>query len=48
VKRRESKVRPVSLLQIDKKGVIRYIDMHDMNKRPRLEDLARALQNLHD
>ncbi|OPY02381.1 MAG: hypothetical protein A4E60_01084 [Syntrophorhabdus sp. PtaB.Bin047] len=48
MKRREPKVRPASLLQIDKKGVIRYVDVHDINKRPRLEDLTKALQNLQD
>jgi len=37
-----------ALFIIDKKGVIRYIDIHDINKRPRLEDLAKALQNLQD
>ncbi len=37
-----------ALFIIDKKGVIRYIDIHDINKRPRLEDLARALQNLQN
>jgi len=28
-----------ALLVIDKKGIIRYIDVHDINKRPPLEDL---------
>ncbi|NLT24025.1 MAG: redoxin domain-containing protein [Syntrophorhabdus sp.] len=37
-----------ALFVINKKGVITYIDIHDINKRPRLEDLAKALQNLHD
>lgn len=31
---------------IDKKGIIRYIDVHDINKRPPLEDLVRELENL--
>lgn len=35
-----------ALFVIDKKGTIRYIDIHDINKRPRLEDLARALELL--
>jgi peroxiredoxin (alkyl hydroperoxide reductase subunit C) len=26
---------------IDKTGIIRYIDVHEINKRPRLEDLLR-------
>lgn len=37
-----------ALFVINKKGVITYIDIHDINKRPRLEDLAKALQNLQD
>jgi peroxiredoxin (alkyl hydroperoxide reductase subunit C) len=35
-----------ALFVIDKKGIIRYIDVHDINQRPRLEDLANALKNL--
>jgi peroxiredoxin (alkyl hydroperoxide reductase subunit C) len=35
-----------ALFLIDKKGVIRYIDVHDINKRPPLEDLVRALEKL--
>jgi len=31
---------------IDKKGVIRYIDVHDINQRPFLEVLVRELQKL--
>ena len=31
---------------IDKKGIVRYIDIHDINKRPRLEELVAALQKL--
>lgn len=31
---------------IDKKGVIRYIDVHDINKRPPLETLVRELEKL--
>jgi len=35
-----------ALFLIDKKGVIRYIDVHDINKRPPLEDLVSALEKL--
>jgi len=35
-----------ALFVIDKKGVIRYIDVHDINKRPSLEDLMGALEKL--
>lgn len=35
-----------ALFVIDKKGIIRYIDVHDINKRPPLEDLARELEKL--
>jgi peroxiredoxin len=35
-----------ALFVIDKKGTIRYIDVHDINKRPRLEDLVRELEKL--
>jgi len=35
-----------ALFVIDKKGIIRYIDVHDINKRPRLEDLVKALEKL--
>jgi peroxiredoxin (alkyl hydroperoxide reductase subunit C) len=35
-----------ALFVVDKKGVIRYIDVHDINKRPPLEDLAAALAKL--
>jgi len=33
-----------ALFVIDKKGIIRYIDVHDINKRPPLEDLVNALE----
>ena len=36
-----------ALFVIDKKGVIRYIDVHDINKRPPLEHLVRALEKLN-
>lgn len=35
-----------ALFVIDKKGIIRYIDVHDINKRPPLENLAGALEEL--
>lgn len=33
-----------ALFVINKKGVIKYIDVHDINERPLLEDLAKALE----
>ncbi|OGP85635.1 MAG: alkyl hydroperoxide reductase [Deltaproteobacteria bacterium RBG_16_54_11] len=35
-----------ALFVIDKKGIIRYIDIHDINKRPILDDLVKALEKL--
>ncbi len=35
-----------ALFVIDKKGIIRYIDVHDINERPPLEALAKALEDL--
>jgi peroxiredoxin (alkyl hydroperoxide reductase subunit C) len=35
-----------ALFVIDKKGIIRYIDVHDINKRPPLEDLIQELEKL--
>jgi peroxiredoxin (alkyl hydroperoxide reductase subunit C) len=35
-----------ALFVIDKKGIIRYIDVHDINKRPPLENLVRELEKL--
>ena len=35
-----------ALFVIDKQGIIRYIDVHDINKRPPLEDLVSALERL--
>jgi peroxiredoxin len=35
-----------ALFVIDKKGIIRYIDVHNINKRPPFEDLATALEKL--
>ncbi|NWF52899.1 MAG: peroxiredoxin [Nitrospirae bacterium] len=35
-----------ALFIIDKKGIIRYIDIHDINKRPVLEELVKELEKL--
>lgn len=35
-----------ALIVIDKKGIIRYIDVHDINKRPPLEELVKELEKL--
>jgi peroxiredoxin len=35
-----------ALFVIDRKGIIRYIDVHDINIRPRLEILVRELEKL--
>lgn len=35
-----------ALVVIDKKGVVRYLDVHDINRRPPLEELARALEEV--
>ena len=35
-----------ALILIDKQGVIRWIDVHDINVRPPLEELVAALENL--
>jgi peroxiredoxin (alkyl hydroperoxide reductase subunit C) len=37
-----------ALFVIDKKGIIRYIDVHDINKRPRLEVLFEELEKLEE
>ena len=37
-----------ALFVIDKEGIIRYIDVHDINARPALEDLVRQLEKLND
>ncbi len=37
-----------ALFVIDKKGIIRYIDIHDINQRPPLEDLVKALDGLEE
>jgi peroxiredoxin len=43
---RSSGVSERALFVIDKKGIIRYIDVHDINKRPALEVLAKELEKL--
>ena len=35
-----------ALFIIDKKGIIRYIDIHDINSRPKLEVLVKELEKL--
>src|ERR1035437_9660051 len=35
-----------ALFVIDKKGIIRHIDVHNINQRPSLEDLVRELERL--
>jgi len=35
-----------ALFVIDKRGIIRYIDVHDINERPRLEVLVQELKKL--
>jgi len=37
-----------ALFVIDKKGIIRYIDVHDINKRPALEVLVKELGKLKE
>ncbi len=32
---------------IDKQGIIRYIDVHDINKRPDLGQIVKALEKLN-
>jgi peroxiredoxin len=36
-----------ALFVIDKKGIIRFIDVHDINQRPPLETLVKELQKLN-
>ena len=36
-----------ALFVIDKKGILRYIDVNDINKRPSLEDLIKALEKVN-
>jgi peroxiredoxin len=44
---RSSGVSERALFIIDKKGTIRYIDVHDINQRPPLDELATALEKLN-
>ena len=37
-----------ALFVIDKKGVIRFIDVHDINERPPLMELRKELEELRD
>jgi len=43
---RSSGVAERAIFIIDKKGVIRYIDVHDINVRPPLESIVKALDGL--
>jgi peroxiredoxin (alkyl hydroperoxide reductase subunit C) len=43
---RSSGVTERAIFVIDKRGLIRYIDVHDINLRPRLEVLVKELQKL--
>ncbi len=36
-----------AIFVVDKKGIIRYIDVHDINTRPRLEVLVRELEKVN-
>src|SRR4030042_178626 len=36
-----------ALFVIDKKGTLRYVDVHDINNRPPLEDLVSALEKIN-
>jgi peroxiredoxin len=44
---RSSGVSERALFVIDKKGIIRYIDIHNINERPRLEVLVKELEKLN-
>ena len=44
---RSSGVSERALFVIDKKGIIRYIDVHNINERPRLEVLVKELEKLN-
>ena len=43
---REDGMTERALFVIDKTGIIRYIDVHDINVMPKLEDLIRELEKL--
>ena len=36
-----------ALFLVDKKGVIRFIDVHDINSRPDLGPLVKAMEQVH-
>jgi len=36
-----------AIFLIDKKGIIRYIDIHDINERPHIDELAKALEEVN-
>jgi peroxiredoxin (alkyl hydroperoxide reductase subunit C) len=36
-----------ALFVIDKKGIIRFIDIHDINERPPLMELKKALEEIN-
>lgn len=36
-----------AIVIIDKKGLIRYVDVHDINQRPPLENIVRELQKIN-
>jgi peroxiredoxin (alkyl hydroperoxide reductase subunit C) len=44
---RSSGVTERAIFVIDKRGIIRYIDVHDINLRPRLEILVGELKKLN-
>ncbi len=35
-----------AIFVVDKKGIIRYVNVHDINKRPRLKFLLKELERL--
>src|SRR5690606_4103334 len=37
-----------AIIIIDKKGIIRYIDVHDINERPPLESIIQQLEKLRN
>jgi len=37
-----------ALFIIDRKGIIRYIDVHDINERPKMETLMSELEKLNN
>lgn len=43
---RSSGVTERAIFVIDTKGIIRYIDVHDINERPKLESIIRALDEI--